>query len=216
MRDDDLLIITADHGNADMVYDKDGNLRTIMSMEKATVYNSQEVYYVKDDKATYGYSQVRNKQLTQKDIDSGLYYTRIQKKIISPYNGCNDQHTYLYFYNDYVLQGWQVLFFNPRFPDYESYEDLIFDRIEKEYDEYEQQGLLNFVDWREIIYQMAKDYYKNNTRDEFELLVKANNEPYYTTGKTGYERYYIDLQGFWRQIYNPFFTRDIKKYNERL
>jgi hypothetical protein len=62
---------------------------------------------------------------------------------------------------------------------------------------------------------MAKDYYKNNTLDEFELLVKANNEPFYQTGKTGYERYYIDLQGFWRQLYNPFFNRDIKKYQEK-
>lgn len=197
-------------------YDKDGVLKTIMSMQKATTYDSSEVYYVKNDKVSYGYSQVeKNKILTQKDIDSGLYYTRIQKKIISPYNGCSDPHTYLYFYENDIKNGRQVLFFNPRFPDYDSYEDLIFDRIEKEYDEYEKQGLLNFVDWREIIYQMAKDYYKNNTRDEFELLVKANNEPYYTTGKTGYERYYIDIQGFWRQIYNPFFTRDIDKYKEK-
>lgn len=197
-------------------YDKDGNLKTIMSMQKATVYDSSEIYYTKDDNAYYGYTQVKkDKILTQKDIDSGLYYTRIRKHIWSPYNGCSDPHTYLYFYEYDIKQGRQVLFFNPRFPDYESYEDLIFNRIEKEYDEYEKQGLLNFVDWREIIYQMAKDYYKNNTLDEFELLVKANNEPYYTTGKTGYERYYIDIQGFWRQIYNPFFTRDINKYKEK-
>ena len=25
----------------------------------------------------------------------------------------------------------------------------------------------------------------------------------YPTGKTGYEMFYTDLQGFWRQIYNP-------------
>ena len=195
-------------------YDKDGNLKTVMSVEKATEYNSQTSYYIKNDSTSNGYSLVKDK-LTQKDIDSGLYYTSIQKKIISPYNGCSDPHTYLYFYNDYVLRGWQVLFFNPRFPDYESYEDLVFDRIEQEYDDYEKQGLLNYVDWREIIYQMAKDYYKHNTLDEFELLVKKNNEPYYQTGKTGYERYYIDLQGFWRQIYNPFFVRDINKYKEK-
>jgi hypothetical protein len=62
---------------------------------------------------------------------------------------------------------------------------------------------------------MAKDYYKHNTLDEFELLVKNNNAPFYPTGKTGYERYYIDLQGFWRQIYNPCFERDIKKYQDK-
>jgi hypothetical protein len=43
------------------------------------------------------------------------------------------------------------------------------DRIEKEYEEYEKLGILNYVDWREIIYQMAKDYYKHNTRDDFEI-----------------------------------------------
>ncbi len=62
-------------------------------------------------------------------------------------------------------------------------------------------------DWREIIYQMASDYYKYNILDDFELrLIKAN--PQYSTGQTGYEKYYIDLQGFWRQLYYP--NLDIK------
>ena len=57
-------------------------------------------------------------------------------------------------------------------------------------------------DWREIIYQMAKDYYKYNHLDDFELrLMQAN--PQYPTGQTGYEQYYIDLEGFWRELYNP-------------
>lgn len=58
-------------------------------------------------------------------------------------------------------------------------------------------------DWREIIYQMAKDYYKHNTEDNFELDLRANNLAYYPTGRTSYERYYTDIQGFWRQLYNP-------------
>lgn len=57
-------------------------------------------------------------------------------------------------------------------------------------------------DWREIIYQMAIDYFKYNTLDNFELKVgKAN--PEYPTGKTGYEQYYTDMEGFWRQLYDP-------------
>jgi hypothetical protein len=52
-------------------------------------------------------------------------------------------------------------------------------------------------DWREVLYQMALDYYKYNTLDNFELLVARFN-PLYPSGQTGYERYYIDLQGFWR------------------
>lgn len=57
-------------------------------------------------------------------------------------------------------------------------------------------------DWREIIYQMAIDYFKYNILDNFELKVgKAN--PEYPTGKTGYEQYYTDMEGFWRQLYDP-------------
>ena len=59
------------------------------------------------------------------------------------------------------------------------------------------------VDWREIIYQMALDYYKYNQRDDFLSLIATNNPIYFPTGKTGYEMFYTDLQGFWRQIYNP-------------
>lgn len=58
------------------------------------------------------------------------------------------------------------------------------------------------VDWREIIYQMALDYYALGTTDDFFLQVAAAN-PQYPTGKTGYEQYYTDLQGFWRQLYDP-------------
>lgn len=64
-------------------------------------------------------------------------------------------------------------------------------------------------DWREIIYQMSLDYYKHNTEDDFELVIRSNNPDKYPTGRTGYERYYIDLQGFWRQLYNPFIDQDI-------
>ena len=75
-------------------------------------------------------------------------------------------------------------------------------------------------DWREIIYQMSQDYKKYNHLDDFEVKVieanQHNKEKYfpdvdnnislycdYFTGKTGYEQYYIDMDGFWREIYNP-------------
>ena len=66
-----------------------------------------------------------------------------------------------------------------------------------------------YVDWREIIYQMGLDYYKYNTLDDFELTLMANNPAFYGSGQTGYERYYIDLQGFWRQLYYPFLNEEI-------
>ena len=56
-------------------------------------------------------------------------------------------------------------------------------------------------DWREILYQMAKDYYTYNQLDNF--LEKVNEaNPQYPGGITGYEAYYIDIQGFWRQLYD--------------
>lgn len=60
-----------------------------------------------------------------------------------------------------------------------------------------------YCDWREVIYQMALDYYKYNHLDDFEIKVAAENPEFYPYGMTGYEQYYIDLQGFWRQLYNP-------------
>ena len=59
------------------------------------------------------------------------------------------------------------------------------------------------VDWREIIYQMALDYFAHQTEENFLLTIATNNPDYYPTGKTGYEQYYTDMQGFWRELYNP-------------
>ena len=85
------------------------------------------------------------------------------------------------------------------------------------------------VDWRELIYQMAIDYFAGqgcspedpvtiyalidstpgfislNTPDDFLYYVGLNNRDDYPTGYTGYEQYYTDMEGFWRQLYNPDF-----------
>ena len=60
-------------------------------------------------------------------------------------------------------------------------------------------------DWREVLYQMTIDYYKHNQDVDF-LLQIENYNPQFVNGKTGYEQYYVDFQGFWRQIYNPLIT----------
>ena len=36
-----------------------------------------------------------------------------------------------------------------------------------------------------------------------------NNEPLYEGGHTGYEQYYIDMEGFWRYIFNPTIQYDM-------
>lgn len=65
------------------------------------------------------------------------------------------------------------------------------------------------VDWREIIYQMALDYFKHGQEEDFLYKVQNNNlkmdglSSYYPEGETGYEAFYTDIQGFWRQLYDP-------------
>lgn len=70
---------------------------------------------------------------------------------------------------------------------------------------------LKIVDWREIIYQMALDYYAHNHEDEFHIKLFHNNDLfdfgvpriYDLHGMTGYEQYYHDMEGFWRTLYIP-------------
>lgn len=57
-------------------------------------------------------------------------------------------------------------------------------------------------DWRELIYRMALDYRKYNHLDDFEIRVAKANPELFATGRTGFEQYYIDMEGFWRQLYN--------------
>ena len=84
----------------------------------------------------------------------------------------------------------------------------------------------NNLDWREIIYQMAVDYYKCNQEFEFNARLSEKNSEGYGPkltkfGLTGYEQYYADIQGFWRQLYHPgvfqgdFITESEKKQMAR-
>lgn len=64
-------------------------------------------------------------------------------------------------------------------------------------------SVANGDDWREILYHMALDYYKYNQFDEFYKKIIEANGDLYLQGTTGYEQYYEDIQGFWRQLFNP-------------
>lgn len=59
-----------------------------------------------------------------------------------------------------------------------------------------------YCDWRELIYRMALDYRKYYHNDDF-LSEVAKMNTQYPTGRTGYEQYYTDLEGFWRTLYDP-------------
>lgn len=84
-----------------------------------------------------------------------------------------------------------------------DYSEIINQRVEEKLKD------IIIVDWREIIYQMAIDYRRFNHCDDFGLKVQEVNgkqfdgKYIYPRGITGYEQYYIDMEGFWRQIYCP-------------
>ena len=58
-------------------------------------------------------------------------------------------------------------------------------------------------DWRELIYQMARDYFAFNQLEEFNFWLESagDNADWIIDGTTGYEIYYTDIEGFWRQLY---------------
>ena len=70
----------------------------------------------------------------------------------------------------------------------------------------------NAVDWRELIYQMAMDYRRFGDWSSFNIEIdrhnRLNGEPLYLGGQTGYQQYYTDMEGFWRQLYNPNIKQD--------
>ena len=120
----------------------------------------------------------------------------------------SDTHTYLSFLKDDIeSDGNLVYVYNPDFPETASFEEIVNDQIEKEFEFYIKEGYANLVDYREIIYQMALDYFKYNQDDDFLIKVRDNNfianDYLYPLGKTGYEQYYTDIKEFWRDLYNP-------------
>ena len=135
----------------------------------------------------------------------------IKKNFMYPYATCSDKHTFLHFLKENVENGENVYFYNPRFYFNEhdmgdeltelKKEQLSIDNKDEKYHQ---------VDWRELIYQMSKDYKRHMHDDDFYVKISQNNNKYYPDGYTGYEQYYTDMDGFWRQLYDPFYTGSYK------
>lgn len=99
---------------------------------------------------------------------------------------------------------------------YKNLKDEIY--ITKEYQGEKTNDMKN-ADWRELIYQMALDYFAGQGWSEENQFIGENGQPitspdyflyevgrrnpdYYPSGYTGYEQYYTDLQKSWRELYN--------------
>ena len=118
--------------------------------------------------------------------------------------------------------SYQQMYFDPNDPDYaensfaiQQYNERYGTTLEMRSKADAKLFTADNTDWREVLYQMALDYYKYNMIDNFELVLGRQN-PQYPTGQTGYERYYIDLQGFWRQLYNPELLDKINNVESKL
>lgn len=156
--------------------------------------------------------------------DNGLLHTEkiqptITKVFYSPYYGCNDTHTFLSLttYNPNL----RYYFYNPNF--YTSTTTIVNGpAAELRKDEYyingteDEEKSESYVeaDWRELIYQMARDYYKYHLEEDFNSVIASKNQAYYGDGETGYEQYYTDIYGFWRQLYDTNPQADYVAFNK--
>lgn len=89
--------------------------------------------------------------------------------------------------------SWPVFEYLKSNSDFKSYSPVSIIYESKEYKKGE-------YDWREVIYQMALDFYRHGDDPTYPAYLEQQG---YKNGKTGYEQYYSDLQGFWRQLYDP-------------
>ena len=128
----------------------------------------------------------------------------------------NDKYIYQKTEDTERLLGKKYFIFNNETKEYEEYDGELQEGI----DYYEYTDLFvgiesHEVDWREIIYQMALDYRRFNHFDTFNMRILQNNilpngNILYPKGITGYEQYYVDLEGFWRYLYRPDYDSDLK------
>ena len=111
---------------------------------------------------------------------------------------CNHKYT-SYFINDLAARGATAYIYKPDLP------------INLSGNEVPQLTIKDELDWREIIYQMAKDYNKHHLDEDYYVILANNNYGNYMNGKTGYEQYYVDMDAFWRELYDPDYEYSFKQ-----
>ena len=134
--------------------------------------------------------------------------------IVEPQHNSGCGHPYTWWLEKMAQTGYRCFIYKPIMPD--DLAALVTTLVEQAKQEMNSAvvnlygGLYNKIypdlDWREIIYQMAEDYNRHHTEEDFFLQVSHNNPYSYPTGMTGYEPYYTDMDGFWRELYNPFYS----------
>lgn len=166
------------------LYYKDGNtfMITHSFIEGTTDYYTME-------KAKDSYKPSKDKQEYQ------LYQTIVNGKYVA--YGLNATSNYYYKYNT-STKRYEAL----GTPTSHNYVYYLYHELPY-YTRHEATYTTSNYDWREIIYQMAVDYYEKGQKDNSYHLKIQEANPEFINGKTGYEQYYVDMLGFWRQLYNP-------------
>ena len=186
-------------GEYEYFYDLDGQF---IFQKKRNMVNS----------STYPLSTDSNGN-TVVDLDNNVDYTFSGGVLITSFNN-NPDLTNLK--NDYSIWGTRQSISGAQLPVHMRYainkKPTSYTLVDKDKDGNWITYTTNDYDWREIIYQMAKDYYSHTNDDDFATKLAAANIEHYPSGKTGYESYYQDILGFWRDLYNPSNDRNADNY----
>ena len=67
---------------------------------------------------------------------------------------------------------------------------------------------------------MAMDYRRFGDWSKFNFEVdhanRPDGEPLYLNGYTGYQQYYVDMEGFWKDLYNTDIDEEMKELKEQI
>ncbi len=145
-----------------------------------------------------------NPSVSYKISDDKKHVLDAQGRIVENTRFCGHQYQ-----GYFVARDIKAYFYKPTIPGQEytsNLEEAVKEQVKQAFTFYTYN-----CEWREVLYQMARDYLRNGRADDFLAVIAENNGDLYPSGTTGYEQYYIDMQGFWRQLYNPYLTR-IEQY----
>lgn len=159
-----------------------------------SISNSPKLDNIKNDFSIWG----TRKSVTKQELDVHMRYAIHTK----PHEYCSIT------ISEEDVKDFIKLY--PEFKDMKPQESCLY--VLRDLTEQEDKNKVKQVgDWRELIYLMARDYNKYGHFDNFEDRVAAANPILYPAGRTSYEQYYIDMLGFWRQLYNPNAFEELKE-----
>lgn len=193
-------------GEFEYFYDEDGNfIFQHKPIHIQTTWNQAKGAIVDIEESKYSYEFGKNKLFTSLNNNPNLTNVKNDYSIWGTRSGISGAEIPIHL--RYALD------YKPYY--YKAIDDKIYytdEYLKKGGTFAESEKESNKRDWRELIYQMAIDYNKYASTDpnflyniDMKNRIKIGSDEIilYPSGRTGYEQYYIDIEGFWRQLYNP-------------